>query len=205
MMARRGWAVGHPPIGAGRAYDHAVASGIRRFVVGALVVGALASCGQEADEQRDAAIGGRFNIASPAFEEGGDIPDEHALAGGNTSPPLEWSGVPDDAEELALTVVDPDASNFVHWVVWGIDPGSVGLEAGADEATVDGIAGLNQFGDPGWGGPAPPAGEEHTYVVTLHALSRSPRLAPDTPAIEAVAAIDEVTTETAELRGQFSS
>jgi Raf kinase inhibitor-like YbhB/YbcL family protein len=142
-------------------------------------------------------------VSSTAFEEGGDIPSEHALDGENTSPPLEWQGVPDDAEELAITVVDPDASNFVHWVVWGIDPSVTQIPAGA---VPDGaVVGLNQFGDPGWGGPAPPAGEDHTYVFTVHALSRSPRLTEDTPAIEAIAAIDEMTVEQAELRGQFGS
>ncbi len=39
-------------------------------------------------------------------------------------PPLTWSGVPDEAEELVLLCEDPDAPSgtFVHWLVTGIDP-----------------------------------------------------------------------------------
>jgi Raf kinase inhibitor-like YbhB/YbcL family protein len=165
----------------------------------ALVVPACSSDGDDSSDPTTAT----FTLTSSAFDEGEEIPPEHGLDGGNVSPPLEWVGVPSGAKELAITVVDPDASNFVHWVVWGIDPSDGSIDAGT--LPPGATAGLNQFGDLGWGGPAPPAGDEHTYVLTIHALSRSPGIDENTPAIEAVQAIDEVTTVQAELRGQFMS
>jgi Raf kinase inhibitor-like YbhB/YbcL family protein len=173
------------------------------LTLAALVLASVVSaCSSDGDEE-DSDGPPEFRVTSDAFEEGEDIPAEHGLDGGNVSPPLEWVDVPSDATELAITVVDPDASNFVHWVVWGIDPrdGAVGAGAVPEGANV----GLNQFGEPGWGGPAPPAGDEHTYVVTVHALSRAPGISETTSAIDAVQAIDAVTTARAELRGQFMS
>jgi Raf kinase inhibitor-like YbhB/YbcL family protein len=167
-----------------------------------VVASVVPTCSSDGEEEPSEGAEG-FRVVSEAFEEGEEIPPEHGLSGGNVSLPLEWSDVPSEATELAITVVDPDASNFVHWVVWGIEPSDGAIAAGAVPrgATV----GLNQFGEAGWGGPAPPAGDEHTYVVTVHALSRAPRISGTTPAIDAVEAIDAVTTERAELRGQFMS
>lgn len=144
-----------------------------------------------------------FALTSPAFAEGEPLPDHAALGAENLSPPLTWAGVPTGAEQLAITVVDPDAANFVHWLVWGIDPvdGSVDEGAVPPGATV----GTNQFGEPGWGGPQPPAGEEHTYRFTVHALSADPGITAETPAVEALAAIEAVTDDRAELRGQFQT
>jgi Raf kinase inhibitor-like YbhB/YbcL family protein len=163
---------------------------------------ALVGC-SSGDDTTDPPDDGTFALTSTAFEEGDDIPPEHALDGANQSPPLAWSGVPDGAAELALTVTDPDASNFVHWTVWGIDPASGSIVAG--EVPTGATVGLNQFGEPEWAGPAPPAGEEHTYVFRLHALERPLGIDETTPAAEALAAIEQSTIDTAELRAQFES
>jgi Raf kinase inhibitor-like YbhB/YbcL family protein len=83
------------------------------------------------------------------------------------SPALEWAGVPDGAQELALLLEDPDApgGTFTHWTVYGIEPSSTSLTA------ADGLLeGRNDFGDTGYGGPCPPGGEEHRYVFRLLAL-----------------------------------
>lgn len=61
-----------------------------------------------------------ISIASPAFEDGQPIPEVYSQDGKNVSPPLEWSGVPDNAKELVLIVDDPDApmdKPYVHWVI----------------------------------------------------------------------------------------
>lgn len=144
-----------------------------------------------------------FTLTSPAFEDGDPIPDEYAYLGGNTSPPLAWSGVPTDAEELAITVVDPDASNFVHWVLTGIDPTTTEIDAGAVPSGA--VEALNQFGEPGWGGPSPPPGRPHTYLFTLHALSASAEVTAETAGQDAVEAIEAVTVERAELRGEYET
>jgi Raf kinase inhibitor-like YbhB/YbcL family protein len=126
-------------------------------------------------------------LRSPAFTEGGLIPKEYTCDGAGGSPPLEWSGVPGSARELALIVDDPDApmGTFSHWVVVGLAPGVKGLAANvpaegvvpaaslltAGEAGSGAVArqGKNDFGEVGYGGPCPPSGTHH-YVFRLYAL-----------------------------------
>jgi Raf kinase inhibitor-like YbhB/YbcL family protein len=110
-------------------------------------------------------------LTSSAFAEGEEIPVEHAGCppGQNVSPPLDWSGVPEDAGSLAISVVDPDAGGFVHWVISGLDPNSTGLAAG--EVPPDAVQAPNDSGSTEYFGPCPP--ETHTYVFTLYALPQS--------------------------------
>jgi Raf kinase inhibitor-like YbhB/YbcL family protein len=73
-----------------------------------------------------------ITLRSPAFADGDTIPGVYTCDGDDVSPPLEWSGVPSDAAELAVVVEDPDApgGTFVHWVLWGLDAGQPGLGQG---------------------------------------------------------------------------
>jgi len=125
-----------------------------------------------------------FTLESPDIAANSTIPATHVFngmgcTGGNISPHLVWSGVPEGAKSLALTVYDPDAptgSGFWHWVVLNIPVHTQNLPAGA--GTRDGRslpAGSTQvptdFGVPGYGGPCPPVGDKpHHYIFTLYAL-----------------------------------
>lgn len=112
-----------------------------------------------------------FDLASPAFEDGGSIPEEFSCDGADVSPPLEWAGVPNGTAELMLTLLDPDAPSgvFTHWTVFAIDPSSEGAPQGA--LPEGALQGNNDFGGVGYGGPCPPPGPAHRYVFTLAALS----------------------------------
>lgn len=142
------------------------------------------------------------SLASDAFAEGEEIPAEHGGCppGENVSPPLEWAGLPADAHQLAVTVVDPDAGGFVHWVVTGIDPSTSSLAAG--EVPAGAVEAMNDNAQAGYFGPCPP--EVHTYVFTVHALSGDPGLAPNEPGPDALLAIEELSTASAELTGTFT-
>lgn len=141
-----------------------------------------------------------FELTSPAFAEGASIPREHSCEG--PSPELAWAGVPEDTVELALTLLDPDAGNFVHWVAWGIDPASAGLAAGAAAP----IEGENDAGRPGYFGPCPPEGARHRYVFTLYALGSPLELERGTSPSDAVAEVQVGdVTATAELTGTFAT
>jgi hypothetical protein len=52
-----------------------------------------------------------ISLESPAFGDGGDIPEPFTADGERISPPLLWRGAPEDAESLVLIIEDPDAPN----------------------------------------------------------------------------------------------
>src|SRR5688500_9604739 len=111
-----------------------------------------------------------IQLSSPAFADGETIPDRFTCDGDDISPPLEWSGIPDDAAELALLVEDPDApgGTFVHWVLFGLDPKISGLAEGS--VPPEAKNGLTSFGKTRYGGPCPPSGDPpHRYVFFLTA------------------------------------
>jgi Raf kinase inhibitor-like YbhB/YbcL family protein len=127
-----------------------------------------------------------LTLTSPAFPDEGRMPDRFTLDGGNVSPPLVWTGVPEDAVELVLMCEDEDvkAEPFLHWLVTGIDPSSSGV--GEGEVPPSGQEWTNDFGKVGWGGPQPPAGEEpHRYFFRLYALP-APAELPEDPKVDDV-------------------
>src|SRR5436190_4490954 len=101
-----------------------------------------------------------LKLTSIAFKDEGFIPDKYSKVGGNISPPLAWSGVPDSAESLALIMDDPDAPSggFVHWVVYDIPRTSSGLDEDLPSTPrlANGILqGRNSLGNLGYAGPQP--------------------------------------------------
>jgi Raf kinase inhibitor-like YbhB/YbcL family protein len=127
-----------------------------------------------------AAEGGDMSlaIASPAFGPSEEIPAVHTCEGKDTSPPLQWSGVPAGAKSLALVVDDPDAPDpkaprmtWVHWVLYDIPPTVAALPAAATSRDLPPGTreGLNDWKRTGYGGPCPPVGR-HRYFFKLYAL-----------------------------------
>ncbi|MDQ3570966.1 MAG: YbhB/YbcL family Raf kinase inhibitor-like protein [Actinomycetota bacterium] len=113
-----------------------------------------------------------IELRSPAFADHDRIPARHAKEEDNLSPALEWGDVPAGTVELAVTCEDPDApgGTFVHWVMAGIDPARRGLAEG--ETPAEAAVGVNDYGEQGYGGPRPPAGDDqHRYFFRLHAAS----------------------------------
>ena len=120
-----------------------------------------------------------IELRSPAFNDHAPIPVHHAKDGDDLSPPLEWSGVPEGAVELALLCEDPDApgGTFTHWVLAGIDPSTTGL--GPGEVPTGAVEGSNDYGGTGYGGPRPPVGDPaHRYFFRLHAVAEPLGLRP---------------------------
>lgn len=144
-----------------------------------------------------------FTLASPAFADGGVIPEVHTCTGADISPPLQWASTP-AAAELALVVRDRDAEGFVHWVVTGIDPTVQGLGAGGVSETA--VEAANDAGTIGWFGPCPPAGTgTHTYDFVLHALPEPLALEPGRPADEAASLVEGASAATARLSGTVTA
>lgn len=119
-------------------------------------------------------------LRSTAFNDHDMLPGRFSQEGGNVSPPLEWSPVP-EASELVLFVEDLDAGKtpFLHWLVTGISPRSGGVAEGT--VPEGGREWPNDFGTTGWGGPNPPRHEDpHRYFFRLYALER-PLDLPEAP------------------------
>lgn len=143
-----------------------------------------------------------LSITSEAFADGERIPERHTCEGDDLSPPLSWSGLPEDTASLALICDDPDAPSgtFVHWVAWGIDPGAGGLGEG-EVAPREGTTG---FGASGYGGPCPPPGDgPHRYFFRLYALAAEPDLEPGASRGQVESAIEGDVLATAELMGTY--
>ncbi|MEO1750983.1 YbhB/YbcL family Raf kinase inhibitor-like protein [Thiofaba sp. EF100] len=117
-----------------------------------------------------------MEIRSPAFANHGAIPRAFTCDGSDHSPPLEWSGLPDGTQSLALIVDDPDAPDpaaptrtWVHWILYNLPPGTTGLAEGICTLPPGTLGGLNDWRRTGYGGPCPPVGR-HIYFHKLYAL-----------------------------------
>ncbi len=111
-----------------------------------------------------------FTLNIPGFANGGPIPAKFTCEGANVSPELRWSDAPANTRSYALIMDDPDApaGTFTHWVLFDVPAERSSLAEGA--GTV-GVAGKNDFGRAGYGGPCPPRGHgPHRYTFTLYAL-----------------------------------
>jgi Raf kinase inhibitor-like YbhB/YbcL family protein len=125
-----------------------------------------------------------FRLTSSDIKEQGTIENKHVFSGfgcsgSNVSPELHWDGAPKETKSFAVTVYDPDAptgSGWWHWVMFNIPatihtlPVNAGKPGG--EAALEGsMQSMTDFGQPGYGGPCPPAGDKpHRYIFTVYAL-----------------------------------
>ena len=116
---------------------------------------------------------GSLVLKSFAFSEGSEIPKKHGYKNGNVSPPLSISSKPVDTKSFVIIMDDPDAQAavgkvWVHWVIWNIDPNTNEISEGS--VPTDSKQGKTDFGEIGYGGPAPPD-KRHTYLFKLYALN----------------------------------
>ncbi|HST91236.1 MAG TPA: YbhB/YbcL family Raf kinase inhibitor-like protein [Brevundimonas sp.] len=114
-----------------------------------------------------------FTLISQGFTDGGVLPDAQVYAKGNRSPHLKWSGAPEGTKSFAITCYDPDAptgSGFWHWTLANIPVDVTELAEGAP-VPAGAVEGRTDFGEPGFGGAAPPQGHgPHRYVFTVFAV-----------------------------------
>ena len=116
-----------------------------------------------------------IEVTSTAFQQGMTIPKQYTGDGADQSPPLRWSEPPSGTKSIALICDDPDAprGTWVHWVLFNLPTQTRELEEGVPTtATLPSGAkqGKNDFGNIGYGGPAPPKGKAHRYFFKLYAL-----------------------------------
>jgi Raf kinase inhibitor-like YbhB/YbcL family protein len=136
-----------------------------------------------------------------SWRDGAAVPIRYTCDGDDLSPALTWSNVPAETVELAITVTDLDAPDFVHWIVIGIPVTTTGLVEGAPPE------GSSLWPNGGGGGdyvgPCPPLGEEHRYLFTVHALNQQLEPADEMTATEVIEILNLTSIDQSSVSGTF--
>jgi Raf kinase inhibitor-like YbhB/YbcL family protein len=101
-------------------------------------------------------------------------------SGENLSPQLSWENAPAGTVAFAVTMYDKDAptgSGFWHWVVFNIPANVTQIPSNAGNISkklmpIGAVQSINDIGNNGYIGPAPPEGPSHQYVITVYALKK---------------------------------
>ena len=122
-----------------------------------------------------------MKIDAPQIEDRIHLPQVYPLCGGeNISPQVTWMDFPKESKSFALTLFDPDAPTdhgWWHWIVINIPTDVTFFPENA--GSVDskyfnlGFQTINDYGEIGYGGPCPPPGNPHRYILSVYALSVS--------------------------------
>ena len=149
-----------------------------------------------------------FKLTSSDFSDGGEIPRKCGYKNGNNRPYLKWE-MPmrmweQNPKSFALIMDDPDAMEavgkvWVHWVVWNIPTKQDQLPQGS----ADGAEGMTDFGEVGYGGPAPPD-KRHTYVFKLYALDTELDLPDKSTKADVEKAMEGHIIEQTQLTGTYA-
>jgi hypothetical protein len=103
-----------------------------------------------------------FYISCVLFEEGGEMPEELGYKHGNMEPSIQHHNLPENYKCQVRIMDDPDAMEAVG-KVWVHDLRYI------NASVEEGVEGKNDFGELGWGGPAPPD-KRHTYIFKAYVL-----------------------------------
>ncbi len=120
--------------------------------------------------------------------------------------PLTVHYVPEGTAALALTMIDPDGGDWVHWLACNIPADGVTVEIPENagiELAASMVQGKNDFGPIGYGGPTPPSGV-HTYVITVYALSEALALESGFRLADLTAAMEGRVLAEAALTGTYA-
>lgn len=160
-----------------------------------------------------------FSISSPDFREGEEIPEKFGYKFENAHPTIEFDGIPQNTKSLSIIMDDPDAMAavgkiWVHWLLSDLSPQTVAilsgetpmktLREGEDDDDMDYTKGKTDFGEIGYGGPAPPNGR-HTYVFKGYTLDVKLNLKEGFSKQELEDAMEGHILAEAKLTGTFTS
>ncbi|MEG0948092.1 MAG: YbhB/YbcL family Raf kinase inhibitor-like protein [Bacteroidales bacterium] len=150
-------------------------------------------------------LGGNATLRQVAKMGGGD----------NISPQLSWINAPKQAKSFAITIYDqsaPTGGGFWHWIVFDIPEKTQNIPSEAGNPAKNLLPGSciqskNDYGDYGYGGPCPPAGNGfHLYLITVYALDvESLNLDKDTLADQVGFALWQHTIEKASMVTYYRS
>ena len=137
-----------------------------------------------------------MELASSDFQEGNEIPKKFGYKHENEQPNIQFESIPAETKTLAIIMDDPDAMKavgkvWVHWLTYH----------SVNDTTK--IEGKTDFGEIGYGGPAPPDGR-HTYIFKGYALDTSLDLTEGYSKQELENAMKDHVIAEAKLTGTFA-
>lgn len=148
-------------------------------------------------------------VTSPAFKEGGWIPERHSAYGEDVSPELYVSGISERARSVIITLDDlghPIYPGYNHWVAWNIPPVSVIPENIPKGAVCEkpfhaeqGIA----YGKHCYKGPKPPFNWNHDYKFTAYTLDCTISVGADSGKKEVLKAAEGHILQSGTLTGKY--
>src|SRR5665213_628145 len=165
-----------------------------------LAAGAAVAFAQAPSQPKAPARPG-LTLTSPAFEDGGIIPNKYTQSDPKpVSPKLDWTNVPAGTVSFVLWMHDPDTSlqkktdQVLHWLAFNIPGTETGLpegvpnEAKLPDGTVQPKSLRGAFGFMGPGAGA--AGPYHHYTFELFALDTKLDLGPDAGLADVMKAVE---------------
>lgn len=139
-----------------------------------------------------------FELDLP-WDDGASIPRRFTCRGAGVSPELTWTGVPEDATELAVVVRTPADADSILWIVGGLTPTASSIREAA--RLVGALVGTNDFGELGWTAPCPDGDSSTLVRFELRALGQQLEATRGDPAGALLDAIDALTIATAVTTG----
>ncbi len=151
-----------------------------------------------------------LNITSSAFKDGDMIPREYTADGQDISPPLTINNILSDGESIAVIMDDPDApgGTFTHWMIWNISVKKNNIPKNISQTKKVGSLqgakqGINDFGEIGYRGPAPPSGV-HNYHFNVYILDKKINLPFDISKEDLKKEIKKHELQNSELIGKYT-
>lgn len=179
-----------------------------------LSIGLGPATAQDKGKQGKGPAGPGMTLTSPAFTDGGVIPNKYTQAEPNpVSPKLEWTNVPPNTQSFVLIMHDPDVAlrrtteDQLHWLVVNIPgnarelPEAVPMDAKLSDGAVQGKNGGGVIGYRGPGAGA--AGPYHHYTIELFALDTKLDVGDEPTRPEVLKAMDGHILGKAVLVGRF--
>lgn len=102
------------------------------------------------------------------WASGSAIDARYTCDGEALSPPLVWTGAPEDTQAFAIVIDNMDDPEALSWLVTNIDFAVTSVKEG--EVPSGAVVAQNSNGASAYLAPCPPRGSTHTYVVTVYAL-----------------------------------
>ena len=110
-----------------------------------------------------------LSIVAP-WEDGEPLNSQFTCEGSKLSPEFDIAGLPDGTVMWGVSIIDITSDDAVHWALTNVDPTITRVDAGV--VPEGAVQSLNRVNKVGYAAPCPKAGEPHTYLFTVYALSQ---------------------------------